>query len=185
MLVVGDVDGDGHDDVVTANSNTNNGAVLRGDGRGGLTTPATYPADPFPLATDLGDLDGDGDLDWSFSSFNGDWWLYTNDGDGTFTFDQELGAPSNASCTIMLDIDNDRDLDLALVDEIADVVIVMRNGGIAERADVNGDGAVDVDDLLAVILAWGPCPDGPCPADVDGSGAIDVDDLVAVILGWS
>ena len=25
-------------------------------------------------------------------------------------------------------------------------------------ADTNGSGAVDVDDLIAVILAWGPCP---------------------------
>ncbi|MBT4767244.1 MAG: hypothetical protein HOO04_02665, partial [Phycisphaerae bacterium] len=24
-------------------------------------------------------------------------------------------------------------------------------------ADVNGDGVVDVNDLLAVISAWGPC----------------------------
>jgi hypothetical protein len=53
-------------------------------------------------------------------------------------------------------------------------------------ADVDDTGAVDVDDLVAVILAWGPCPKPPaeCPADIDDSGAVDVDDLVAVILGW-
>jgi hypothetical protein len=53
-------------------------------------------------------------------------------------------------------------------------------------ADINGDGVVDVDDLTAVILAWGPCPvpPAPCPADIDGSGTVDVDDLVQVILGW-
>ncbi len=53
-------------------------------------------------------------------------------------------------------------------------------------ADVDGDGAVDVDDLIAVILAWGDCWGGPpvCPADIDGSGRVDVDDLVAVILNW-
>jgi hypothetical protein len=50
-------------------------------------------------------------------------------------------------------------------------------------ADVNGDGAVDVDDLVLVILSWGPCP--CCPADVDGKGAVDVDDLIAVITGWT
>jgi hypothetical protein len=45
---------------------------------------------------------------------------------------------------------------------------------------------VDVDDLIAVILAWGPCPapPTPCPADVNNSGSVDVDDLIAVILGW-
>ncbi len=53
--------------------------------------------------------------------------------------------------------------------------------------DVNGDSFVDVDDLIAVILAWGPCPAPPaeCPADGNDSGAVDVDDLVSVILSWS
>jgi hypothetical protein len=53
-------------------------------------------------------------------------------------------------------------------------------------ADVDSSGAVDVDDLVAVILAWGNCPKPPaaCGADTDDSGAVDVDDLVAVILAW-
>lgn len=49
--------------------------------------------------------------------------------------------------------------------------------------DVNGDGVVDVDDLVLVLLAWGPC-DGPCPADIDGNGAVDVDDLILLITNW-
>lgn len=48
--------------------------------------------------------------------------------------------------------------------------------------DVNGSDTVDVDDLIAVILAWGN--DGDDPADVDGSGLVDVDDLLAIILAW-
>jgi hypothetical protein len=53
-------------------------------------------------------------------------------------------------------------------------------------SDVNGDGCVDVDDLIAVILAWGACPapPQPCDADADDNGAVDVDDLIVVILGW-
>jgi probable HAF family extracellular repeat protein len=52
--------------------------------------------------------------------------------------------------------------------------------------DVNGDFAINVDDLLAVITAWGPCPPAPasCIADFDGDGAVDVDDLLAVIVNW-
>ncbi|MHC4990272.1 MAG: cohesin domain-containing protein [Planctomycetota bacterium] len=52
--------------------------------------------------------------------------------------------------------------------------------------DINADGVVNVDDLLVVILAWGPCslPPTPCPADVDCNGSVGVDDLVAVILNW-
>jgi hypothetical protein len=51
------------------------------------------------------------------------------------------------------------------------------------EGDVDGSGAVDVDDLIAVILGWGPCA-APCPPDVNQSGAVDVDDLIAVILNW-
>jgi hypothetical protein len=53
-------------------------------------------------------------------------------------------------------------------------------------ADANGDGTVDVDDLIEVILEWGACPNPPaaCDGDVNDSGDVDVDDLIAVILGW-
>ena len=47
---------------------------------------------------------------------------------------------------------------------------------------VAGDGAIDVDDLLAVINGWGKC-DG-CVADVNGDNSVDVDDLLSVINGW-
>jgi hypothetical protein len=55
------------------------------------------------------------------------------------------------------------------------------------EGDVNADGQVDADDLVAVILAWGACPapPAPCPADINTSGAVDADDLVMVILNWS
>ncbi|MHC5005408.1 MAG: hypothetical protein ACYTJ0_20085, partial [Planctomycetota bacterium] len=48
-------------------------------------------------------------------------------------------------------------------------------------ADLDGDGAVGVDDLIIVILLWGT--DDPA-ADVDGDGQVGVDDLLEVILSW-
>ncbi len=58
--------------------------------------------------------------------------------------------------------------------------------------DVNGDDVVDVDDLLEVIVGWGPCdvPATPltCPADIaplGGNDQVDVVDLVKVIINWS
>ena len=49
--------------------------------------------------------------------------------------------------------------------------------------DANGDGAVDVNDILAVIAAWASSCDS-CPEDLDGSGFIDVNDLLLVIASW-
>jgi hypothetical protein len=56
----------------------------------------------------------------------------------------------------------------------------------ADIAPEIGDGYVDVDDMIAVILGWGPCPAAPidCHADIDGDGEVGVGDLIAVILGW-
>ena len=56
-------------------------------------------------------------------------------------------------------------------------------------ADIIGcDGSVDVDDLLAVINAWGSCGDpNDCAADIapaGGDDVVDVDDLLVVINGW-
>jgi spore coat protein A len=47
----------------------------------------------------------------------------------------------------------------------------------------DGDREVDIDDLLAIITGWGPCP-APCPIDTILSGQVDVDDLLAVISNW-
>jgi hypothetical protein len=60
------------------------------------------------------------------------------------------------------------------------------SSGHSCAADVTGDGSVDVDDLIAVILAWGNCPPAPTPciADVTGDNTVNVDDLIAVILDW-
>jgi hypothetical protein len=173
MIAVGDVNGDGHDDVASANSTTNNAAIVLGNGDGTLEPPQTVLPDPFALATDLGDMDGDGDLDWMLSSFSGDWTLWVNDGAGGFDFGQEIPAPSAASCALMLDIDNDGDQDLALIDELADVVEIYQQSGCA--ADVNGDGALNILDFVAFP---GLFVGGDPGADCDGNGALNVLDFV-------
>jgi subtilisin family serine protease len=53
------------------------------------------------------------------------------------------------------------------------------------QGDVNGDGAVDVLDLVEVIVNWGACPAGACRADIDGDSVVNVIDLILVILNWS
>jgi hypothetical protein len=48
-------------------------------------------------------------------------------------------------------------------------------------ADCTGDGVVNVDDLLAVIVAWGAVG---AAEDISGDGVVGVDDLTMVILAW-
>jgi hypothetical protein len=54
-------------------------------------------------------------------------------------------------------------------------------GGNDCPADLTGDGLVNVQDLVLVILDFGG---GPGPADLSGDGHVDVIDLVLVILAW-
>ncbi|MHC4908415.1 MAG: GC-type dockerin domain-anchored protein [Planctomycetota bacterium] len=48
-------------------------------------------------------------------------------------------------------------------------------------ADVTGDGVVDVQDLVEVVLAWGS---DDADADVNDDGVVDVQDLVEIITTW-
>ena len=49
--------------------------------------------------------------------------------------------------------------------------------------DVDGDGDVGTNDILAILSDWGPdC--GGCPADLDGDGDVDVDDLLSVVAAF-
>ena len=49
--------------------------------------------------------------------------------------------------------------------------------------DVNGDGVVDILDLLAVLAAWGECVG--CPEDINSDGVVDILDLLEVLAHWS
>ena len=83
MIAAGDLNGDGFADVVSVNSNDNSTAVAFGDGTGALSQPVHYspPDHYFPLAVDLGDLDGDGDLDIVTSNYSSDsYTVFKNDG---------------------------------------------------------------------------------------------------------
>jgi hypothetical protein len=51
--------------------------------------------------------------------------------------------------------------------------------------DVDGDGDVDVADLLALLAAWGPCESDCCLADLDASGVIDTADLLTLLANWT
>jgi hypothetical protein len=55
------------------------------------------------------------------------------------------------------------------------------------EGDVNGDCCVNIQDHLAVLAAWGPCPapPGACAADIDGDGMVGITDLLVVLAQWN
>lgn len=51
--------------------------------------------------------------------------------------------------------------------------------------DINGDGIVDIADLLLTLVSWGPCPSlDACPADINDDGVVDTIDLLNVLSNW-
>jgi hypothetical protein len=70
--------------------------------------------------------------------------------------------------------------DAPAVPEI-DAIVAVRPG--AGPADLNGDGAVNGDDLGIMLGAWGPC--SGCAADLDRNGNVDGDDLGSLLGSWT
>ena len=54
--------------------------------------------------------------------------------------------------------------------------------------DLDGDCMVGITDFLALLAAWGPCPD-PCPpgcaADLDGDCEVGITDFLALLSNWT
>jgi hypothetical protein len=50
--------------------------------------------------------------------------------------------------------------------------------------DLNCDGLVDGHDLGTLLLAWGECGAGSCPADLSGDGQVEGDDLGILLVNW-
>jgi hypothetical protein len=57
----------------------------------------------------------------------------------------------------------------------------------SSTGDLDGDGLVNVSDVLILFTSWGPCGDcqSSCPADMDGDCAVNTDDLVLLLDHWT
>ncbi|MCZ6542666.1 MAG: hypothetical protein O6768_03285 [Planctomycetota bacterium] len=67
-----------------------------------------------------------------------------------------------------------------------DLQVAVIECGQTIPGDLDGDGTVGILDLLALLAAWGPCPDppAPCPADLDGDENVGILDLLALLANW-
>ncbi|MDX1384758.1 MAG: VCBS repeat-containing protein, partial [Thermoanaerobaculia bacterium] len=128
-IVVEDLNGDGHLDLATANSSSDNWGretltVLFGEGDGTFSGRTDYYA---PYSPDLqgvhglaaGDVDGDGDPDLMLTSVANGVAMYYNDGAGGFDFPHRLGVYWGAWSPVYADFDGDQTPDLAMITSMA------------------------------------------------------------------
>ena len=205
-LDVGDLDGDGLDEIVSANAEPVAGApgapvpvltILRNrDGTFGGPIALAPPGASSGLDVALVDADGDGDRD-------------------IVSVQRTLGTASEA---VLLRVDStgpDSPLSLGeplSLDAPSPVLVArgMLDGGGGEDVvliggsatsltgdgsattflgipsgkfgDLDNSGTVDFGDVAFVLLDYGPCPG--CPTDVDGTGEVDFGDVALILLSF-
>ena len=110
-------------------------------------------------AAELGDLDGDSDMDLIISTYQGNE-IWLNNGAGVFTlFNNAFGTTDDMNDVTAFDADNDGDLDVYFINSINDNEILLNDGSAnftlgsnapldgysyADSHDVNGDGMEDL-----------------------------------------
>ena len=109
----------------------------------------------------------------------------TTVGEAVVLIDNLLSNPTRtvADCKLALAIADDINSDVSLVycpPLPCDVVL-----DPLSCSDLNGDGVVDCFDLLLLLVTWGPCGDGDCPADCDSDGNVGAADLLFLLAEWT
>lgn len=176
-VAVGDVNGDGRPDLLTANGNADSVTVRLGSGSGGFGSSVTRTVGDDPRAIALGDVNRDGRLDLVTANNNADTVsLSLGNGNGTFATATSRAVGDGPRSVSVTDLNGDGKLDLATANFNADSVSVLVG---------NGDGTF----ATATSHAVGNDPSSVVVGDVNADGKPDLvtadtsADSVSLLLG--
>jgi hypothetical protein len=178
-VAVGDFNGDGQQDLVSANRVSNNVSVLLGNGAGSFNAATNFAFGSLPIFVAVGDFNGDGKQDLAVANNgSGNVSILLGDGGGGFGAVTDFSVGTEPRSIAVGDFNGDGRQDLAVANEISNnLSILLGNGaggfsaatnfgvGTDPRSvaigDFNGDGKQDLatantgSDNLSVLLGDG------------------------------
>jgi len=176
-IATGDVNGDGHPDVVVADAGSNDVRVLLGMGDGTFAPAVSYAVGRAPSSVVLADVNGDGHPDVVVADAgSNDVRVLLGRGDGTFAPAVSYAVGRAPSALVSADFNGDGHPDLAVTDTGSNDVRVLLG---------HGDGTF----APAVSYAVGNYPVALAAGDLNGDGHPDLavantaDGSVSILLG--
>jgi hypothetical protein len=164
-IAVGDVDGDGHPDLV-ATGLSNEVYVFHGNGDGTFAEPVSFGVGDgdWPHAIAVADFNGDGNADIATANnTTGDVSILLGDGSGSFPVATNFGVGANPVAMGAADVTGDGRLD-----------IVTANAGSLDVTVIAGDGAGGFGRAAGYSIGPNAQPFGVAVGDVNGDGTADV-----------
>ncbi|MHB8953754.1 MAG: FG-GAP-like repeat-containing protein [Pirellulaceae bacterium] len=158
----GDFNGDGFNDLATANRDSGDLSILLGNGDGTFAPERRISTGGSPQAVATGDVNGDGILDLATASYspNGQAVVRVGFGGGAFSAPQIISTDGPFTSVAMGDFDKDGNLDIAAAGLYGSVYVMLGRGdglfadaqdfavGYGVRwmtaGDFNNDGALDL-----------------------------------------
>jgi len=157
-LAVGDVDGDGDNDIVTADYDDDCLSVVLNHANQSLEWWYAIPLDDWPIAVALDDLNGDDRVDLTITTYFDELLVLLNQGDGTFVEAFTFNCGEQLRLSVVFDANLDGALDIALLADTSVFLLLNDGQGNWQTAgeypvfedsrrlltpDVNGDGWPD------------------------------------------